>query len=57
MQGYGNMGAARASGYMGMGNALTGALNQGTNAYMQSQLINQLGGMKNPVNIGSATGY
>jgi hypothetical protein len=43
MQGYGNMGAARASGYMGMGNALTGALNQGTNAYMQSQLINQLG--------------
>jgi hypothetical protein len=57
MQGYGNMGAARASGYMGMGNALTGALNQGTNAYMQSQLINQLGGMKNPVNVGSATGY
>jgi hypothetical protein len=43
MQGYGNMGAARASGYMGMGNALTGALNQGTGAYMQSQLINQLG--------------
>jgi hypothetical protein len=56
MQGYGNMGAARASGYMGMGNALTGALNQGTNAYMQSQLINQLGAGANPYAYG-AGGY
>jgi hypothetical protein len=56
MQGYGNMGAARASGYMGMGNSLTNAINQGTNAYMQSQLINKLGTSANPYAYGAA-GY
>lgn len=41
MQGYGNLGQARASGYIGMSNALTGALNQGSNMYMMNQYMNR----------------
>jgi len=42
MQGYGNLGQARASGYTGGVNALTGALNQGANLYMQQQYLSAL---------------
>ena len=49
-QNYGNnvgnnlMGAgnARASGYMGMGNALSGAIGQGANLYQSNQMMNKL---------------
>ena len=35
-------GNARASGYIGQANALTGALNQGMNSYMKMQYINRM---------------
>ncbi len=41
-QGYGNLGQARASSYIGMNNALTGALGQGMNQYMGMQYLNAL---------------
>ena len=44
----GAAGQARASGYVGQANALTGALSSGTNMYMQGQMMNRLfpsGGM------------
>lgn len=44
MTGYGNLGQARASGYVGMGNALNNALNTGTNAYMMNQFMNRMPG-------------
>lgn len=50
MQGYGNLGQARASGYVGMGNALTNALNQGGNLYMTSQFMNRLPTYSTPYN-------
>lgn len=71
MQGYGNLGQARASGYVGTGNALTSALNQGTNAYMMNQFMNRMpmggAGTYNfnapytsptyPVNVGTGISY
>ena len=38
----GAAGQARASGYVGQANALTGALSSGTNMYMQGQMMNRL---------------
>jgi hypothetical protein len=39
-QSYGNEGQARASGYVGMGNALTNALGQGASMYAQMPYLN-----------------
>lgn len=51
-QGYGNLGQARASSYVGATNALTGALGQGLNQYMG---MNYLNAMRSPgAPIGSA---
>ncbi len=44
-EGLTNIGAARASGYVGSANALTGALGQGLNFYQNQQYLNQ---MNNP---------
>jgi len=71
MQGYGNLGQARASGYVGMGNALNTALTGGTNAYMMNQFMNRMpmagAGAYNfnapytaptyPVNVGTGISY
>lgn len=38
---YGNVGNAQAANYMAQGNALNGAIQSGTNAYMQNQFMNR----------------
>jgi hypothetical protein len=52
-QGYGNLGQARASSYVGMNNALTGALGQGMNQYMGMRYLNAM----NPAATASANPY
>jgi len=51
--GYGNIGQARASGYVGGANALTSALGTGLNYYQNQQYINRLP-MNNSVGYGGA---
>jgi hypothetical protein len=46
-QSYGNEGQARASGYVGMGNALTNALGQGASMYAQMPYLNAQTGYYN----------
>jgi len=40
-------GNARASGYIGQGNAITGAIGQGLNMYQQNQMLNKMDGTNN----------
>jgi hypothetical protein len=57
--GYGNIGQARASGYVGGANALTSALGTGLNYYQNQQYINRLPipGGGSPSSIGGYSGY
>jgi hypothetical protein len=70
MQGYGNLGQARASGYIGGANALNQALNTGSNMYMMNQYLNRFtpaaatynynapyAAPTYPVDVGSAVSY
>jgi len=57
-QGAAAMGSANASSYINTGNALTNALNSGTGAYMNYNMMNRMfPGGSNPISVGSASGY
>lgn len=49
-QNYIGAGNARASGYVGQANALTGAISTGTNAWLQNSYLNKLGGASSIAN-------
>jgi hypothetical protein len=55
-QSYGNEGQARASGYVGMGNALTNALGQGASMYAQMPYLNAQTGYYNAMAQRAASG-
>ena len=57
-QGAAAMGNVNASSYINSGNALTNALNTGTGAYMNYNMMNRMfPGGSNPTSVGSASGY